>query len=45
MTRTVAGNGIAVPPLVPTFEYGTGNCLKHNNMDLNKQTIFDFLGT
>lgn len=31
VTKTVAGNGIAVPPLVPTLEYGTGNCLKYIN--------------
>ena len=28
MTNTVAGSGIAVPPPLDIFEYGTGNCLK-----------------
>lgn len=28
VTNTVAGNGIDVPPFAPTFEYGTGSCLK-----------------
>lgn len=28
VTNTVAGSGIDVPPFVPVFMYGTGNCLK-----------------
>uniref|UniRef100_A0A182UP66 Uncharacterized protein n=1 Tax=Anopheles merus TaxID=30066 RepID=A0A182UP66_ANOME len=28
VTSTVAGSGIAVPPLTPAFAYGTGSCLQ-----------------
>lgn len=28
VTSTVAGSGMAVPPLIPALLYGTGNCLK-----------------
>lgn len=37
-TSTVAGRGIAVPPLAPTFEYGTGNCLKL--MEIKVELLF-----
>lgn len=33
MTKTVAGNGIDVPPLTPALEYGTGSCLQTIKME------------
>lgn len=39
VTNTVAGSGMAVPPLLLTFEYGTGSCLKNreNKKQLKKR--------
>ena len=55
MTNTVAGSGIAVPPPLDIFEYGTGNCLKltklfkllHNydlfNLNRNIRKVFKII--